>query len=162
MSIVLYFIINLWKQVENRTCFQFLKWKFFLTHVLSFVLSQVYYLPFTVFYNQCVLPTLFTTLPLMRDICIRENISILHGHSVRIRTGMNITLIMLRIWGEGGVKNMRVVLMARMCMYATYWAVASSEKVGGWVGAEWQRLSGQTLALPVIFTSHSKFESVAK
>lgn len=42
---------------------------------------KVYYLPFTVFYNQCVLPTMFTTLPLMRDICIRENISILHGHS---------------------------------------------------------------------------------
>ncbi|XP_028409015.1 N-acetylglucosaminyl-phosphatidylinositol biosynthetic protein-like isoform X2 [Dendronephthya gigantea] len=42
---------------------------------------KVYYLPFTVFYNQCVLPTMFTTLPLMRDICVREKITILHGHS---------------------------------------------------------------------------------
>ncbi|XP_046860104.1 phosphatidylinositol N-acetylglucosaminyltransferase subunit A-like [Xenia sp. Carnegie-2017] len=42
---------------------------------------KVYYLPFTVFYNQCALPTLFTTLPLMRDICVREQITIVHGHS---------------------------------------------------------------------------------
>jgi hypothetical protein len=59
--------------VFERTKFEALKY---------FLLFQVYYLPFTVFYNQCVLPTMFTTLPLMRDICVRENITILHGHSV--------------------------------------------------------------------------------
>ncbi|XP_030852765.1 phosphatidylinositol N-acetylglucosaminyltransferase subunit A-like isoform X1 [Strongylocentrotus purpuratus] len=42
---------------------------------------KVYYLPFGPFYNQCVLPTVFTTLPLIRNILIRENISIVHGHS---------------------------------------------------------------------------------
>ncbi|PRD23061.1 UNVERIFIED_CONTAM: Piga [Trichonephila clavipes] len=42
---------------------------------------MVYYLPVWVVYNQCTLPTLFTTFPLMRDILLRERISIVHGHS---------------------------------------------------------------------------------
>ncbi|XP_077980331.1 phosphatidylinositol N-acetylglucosaminyltransferase subunit A-like [Glandiceps talaboti] len=42
---------------------------------------KVYYLPFVPFYNQCVLPTLFPTLPLIRYICIRERVDIVHGHS---------------------------------------------------------------------------------
>ncbi|BFZ17338.1 hypothetical protein BsWGS_20377 [Bradybaena similaris] len=42
---------------------------------------KVYYLPFPPFYNQCVLPTLFLTLPLLRNIFVRENIQIVHGHS---------------------------------------------------------------------------------
>ncbi|XP_020610939.1 N-acetylglucosaminyl-phosphatidylinositol biosynthetic protein-like [Orbicella faveolata] len=42
---------------------------------------KVYYLPFGPFHNQCVLPTLYTTLPLMRCILIRERITIVHGHS---------------------------------------------------------------------------------
>ena len=43
---------------------------------------QVYYLPLVVFYNECVFPTLFATLPVMRYIFIREQITIIHGHSV--------------------------------------------------------------------------------
>ncbi|KJE95407.1 GlcNAc transferase [Capsaspora owczarzaki ATCC 30864] len=42
---------------------------------------KVYYLPNIVFYNQCTLPTLFTNLPLMRNIFVRERISIVHGHA---------------------------------------------------------------------------------
>ncbi|XP_041378436.1 phosphatidylinositol N-acetylglucosaminyltransferase subunit A-like [Gigantopelta aegis] len=42
---------------------------------------KVYYLPFPPFYNQCVLPTIFTTFPLLRNIFIRERITIVHGHS---------------------------------------------------------------------------------
>ncbi|KAK7093755.1 phosphatidylinositol N-acetylglucosaminyltransferase subunit A-like [Littorina saxatilis] len=42
---------------------------------------KVYYLPVPPFYNQCILPSLFTTLPLMRSVFIREKISIVHGHS---------------------------------------------------------------------------------
>ncbi|XP_071943184.1 phosphatidylinositol N-acetylglucosaminyltransferase subunit A-like [Antedon mediterranea] len=42
---------------------------------------KVYYLPIGPFYNQCVLPTLFTSLPIVRNILIREQISIVHGHS---------------------------------------------------------------------------------
>ncbi|XP_052824527.1 phosphatidylinositol N-acetylglucosaminyltransferase subunit A isoform X2 [Octopus bimaculoides] len=42
---------------------------------------KVYYLPFYPIYNQCILPSLFTTLPLLRDIFIREKITIVHGHS---------------------------------------------------------------------------------
>lgn len=42
---------------------------------------KIYYLPIPPFYNQCILPSLFTTLPLIRSIFIRENISIVHGHS---------------------------------------------------------------------------------
>lgn len=33
------------------------------------------------FYNQCVLPTMICSLPLIRNIFIRERISIVHGHS---------------------------------------------------------------------------------
>ncbi|XP_069122175.1 phosphatidylinositol N-acetylglucosaminyltransferase subunit A-like [Argopecten irradians] len=42
---------------------------------------KVYYLPFPPFYNQAILPTIFTTFPLLRNIFIRENITIVHGHS---------------------------------------------------------------------------------
>ncbi|KAL8571190.1 hypothetical protein ACOMHN_010651 [Nucella lapillus] len=42
---------------------------------------KVYYLPVPPFYNQCILPSLFTTLPLLRSVFIRENICIVHGHS---------------------------------------------------------------------------------
>jgi len=53
-------------------------------HLLTLLLLQVYYLPFPTMYNQCILPTILTTLPLLRNIFIRENISIVHGHSVCI------------------------------------------------------------------------------
>lgn len=42
---------------------------------------QVYYLPIKTFYNQVVLPTLIGTLPLVRNILIRECVEIVHGHS---------------------------------------------------------------------------------
>jgi len=42
---------------------------------------QVFYLPVKVFYNQCVLPTMVCSLPLIRYIFIRERITIIHGHS---------------------------------------------------------------------------------
>lgn len=43
---------------------------------------QVYYVPVAPFYNHCVLPTVFTTLPLLRFIFLREKINVVHGHSV--------------------------------------------------------------------------------
>ncbi|GAB1598450.1 phosphatidylinositol N-acetylglucosaminyltransferase subunit A-like isoform X1 [Argonauta hians] len=42
---------------------------------------KVYYLPFYPIYNQCIFPSMFTTLPLIREIFIREKITIVHGHS---------------------------------------------------------------------------------
>jgi phosphatidylinositol N-acetylglucosaminyltransferase subunit A len=42
---------------------------------------KVYYIPIKPFYNQCVLPTMYTTTCLIRDILIREQITIVHGHS---------------------------------------------------------------------------------
>lgn len=42
---------------------------------------KVYYLPIKVFYNQCVLPTMVCSIPLIRYIFIREQIQIIHGHS---------------------------------------------------------------------------------
>ncbi|KAK2184846.1 hypothetical protein NP493_250g02001 [Ridgeia piscesae] len=42
---------------------------------------KVYYIPMQPFYNQCVLPTVFSTLPLLRNIFLREKISLVHGHS---------------------------------------------------------------------------------
>ncbi len=45
--------------------------------------TQVYYLPIQTFYNQVTLPTMLTSMPLIRDVIIREGITILHGHGVR-------------------------------------------------------------------------------
>lgn len=42
---------------------------------------KVYYLPIQTFYNQCVLPTVICSLPLIRYIFIREQTTIVHGHS---------------------------------------------------------------------------------
>nr|CAD7570791.1 unnamed protein product [Timema californicum] len=42
---------------------------------------KIFYLPVKVFYNQCVLPTMICSLPLIRYIFIRERITIVHGHS---------------------------------------------------------------------------------
>jgi len=42
---------------------------------------KVYYLPIKPFYNQALLPTILTSLPLVRDVLLRERITIVHGHS---------------------------------------------------------------------------------
>jgi len=42
---------------------------------------KIYYLPIPPFYNQCILPTLFPSFPLIRQVLIRERIQIIHGHS---------------------------------------------------------------------------------
>ncbi len=42
---------------------------------------KVYYVPMQPFYNQVVLFTVFATLPLLRNIFVREGITIVHGHS---------------------------------------------------------------------------------
>ncbi|XP_033222094.1 N-acetylglucosaminyl-phosphatidylinositol biosynthetic protein isoform X2 [Belonocnema kinseyi] len=42
---------------------------------------KVYYLPIKVFYNQCILPTMVCSIPLIRYIFLREQIEIIHGHS---------------------------------------------------------------------------------
>lgn len=42
---------------------------------------KVYYLPIQTFYNQCILPTMFCNIPLLRYILLREQIEIVHGHS---------------------------------------------------------------------------------
>uniref|UniRef100_A0A1B6JHI6 phosphatidylinositol N-acetylglucosaminyltransferase n=1 Tax=Homalodisca liturata TaxID=320908 RepID=A0A1B6JHI6_9HEMI len=42
---------------------------------------KVYYLPIKTFYNQCVLPTMICSLPLIRYVFIREEITHVHGHS---------------------------------------------------------------------------------
>lgn len=42
---------------------------------------KVYYLPLQTFYNQSVLPTFITSIPLLRNIFLRERVAIVHGHS---------------------------------------------------------------------------------
>ncbi|XP_076303391.1 phosphatidylinositol glycan anchor biosynthesis class A isoform X2 [Lasioglossum baleicum] len=42
---------------------------------------KVYYIPVKVFYNQCVLPTMICSIPLIRYIFVREQIQIVHSHS---------------------------------------------------------------------------------
>lgn len=46
----------------------------------NFIL-QVYYLPVKTMHDQVVLPTLFASLSIFRNIFIRECIEIVHGHS---------------------------------------------------------------------------------
>ena len=43
---------------------------------------KVYYLPMIPFYNQCVLPCVYVSCSIIRDILLREKITIVHGHSV--------------------------------------------------------------------------------
>ena len=42
---------------------------------------KVYYLPQLPFYNNTSFPTVVSTLPMMRDIFVRERIQLVHGHS---------------------------------------------------------------------------------
>lgn len=42
---------------------------------------KVYYLPIKTFYSQCILPSMISSLPLIRYILLRERITIVHGHS---------------------------------------------------------------------------------
>lgn len=42
---------------------------------------KIYYLPIRTFYSQCILPTMMCNIPLLRNILIREQIDIVHGHS---------------------------------------------------------------------------------
>lgn len=77
-------------------------------------LMQVYYVPVWVVYNQCTFPTLFTTFPLIRYILLREEINIVHGHSVciffyyihniiyfnKVRLHVRFKQIRLSLWGE--------------------------------------------------------------
>ncbi|XP_064461193.1 phosphatidylinositol N-acetylglucosaminyltransferase subunit A-like isoform X2 [Ornithodoros turicata] len=42
---------------------------------------KVYHLPFLVIYNQCTLPTAMVSFPLIRNILLRESITIVHMHS---------------------------------------------------------------------------------
>lgn len=48
----------------------------YLTHGL-----KVYYLPIKVVYNQCILPTAVSNVPLLRTILLREKVDVVHGHS---------------------------------------------------------------------------------
>lgn len=42
---------------------------------------KVYYLPMIPFYNQCVFPCVYVSCAIIRDILLREDITIVHGHS---------------------------------------------------------------------------------
>nr|CAG4640817.1 EOG090X0515 [Eulimnadia texana] len=42
---------------------------------------KVYYIPVKTFYNQVMLPTIVSSIPLLRYIFLREKIEIVHGHS---------------------------------------------------------------------------------
>ncbi|CAG9090703.1 unnamed protein product [Plutella xylostella] len=54
---------------------------------------KVYYLPITVFYSQCVLPTMICNVFLLRYILIRESIEIVHGHSAFSVLGHEVSII---------------------------------------------------------------------
>ncbi|KAJ4857580.1 PIGA (GPI anchor biosynthesis) domain-containing protein [Trichoderma breve] len=41
---------------------------------------KVYHVPFLVIYRQATFPTVFSFFPILRNICIREQIEIVHGH----------------------------------------------------------------------------------
>ncbi|OAA79088.1 phosphatidylinositol N-acetylglucosaminyltransferase GPI3 subunit [Akanthomyces lecanii RCEF 1005] len=41
---------------------------------------KVYYVPFLIIYREATFPTVFSFFPIFRNICIREQIEIVHGH----------------------------------------------------------------------------------
>lgn len=53
---------------------------------------KVYYLPLLVIYNQCTLPTVMLSFPLIRDILLRESITIIHAHSAFSALALEVTL----------------------------------------------------------------------
>lgn len=53
-----------------------------LSELFSTLVIQVYYLPFVVVYNGCSLATIIGSLPWLRKIFLREQIQLVHGHSV--------------------------------------------------------------------------------
>lgn len=59
---------------------------------------KVYYLPIKTFYSQCVLPSMISSLPLIRYILIRERITIVHGHSA-FSTLAHETMIIAKLMG---------------------------------------------------------------
>ena len=78
-----------------------------LTHCFQFSscnLFQVYYLPIQTIYNQVTLPTMLAAMPLLREIVIREGITILHGHGVSGK-------------GEGRGGGVGVSVCTYMCMF---------------------------------------------
>lgn len=53
---------------------------------------KVYYLPFLVIYNQCTLPTVMVSFPLIRNILIREGITVVHAHSAFSALALEVIL----------------------------------------------------------------------
>lgn len=53
---------------------------------------KVYYLPFLVIYNQCTLPTIMISFPLIRNILIREDITVVHAHSAFSSLALEVML----------------------------------------------------------------------
>ena len=104
---------KVWLYIRVTGILNNLRWKLYISQ--KFISSpvyfkqipfwQVYYLPVPPFYNQCILPSLFSTLPLMRSVFIRENITIVHGHSVSSATDKTLTvdMIMYLIYKEESV-----------------------------------------------------------
>ncbi|KAL4707474.1 hypothetical protein ACJJTC_000118 [Scirpophaga incertulas] len=54
---------------------------------------KIYYLPVTVMYAQCVLPTMICNIALIRYILIRESIEIVHAHSAFSVMGHEVSII---------------------------------------------------------------------
>ena len=46
---------------------------------------KVFYLPIIPFYNQCILPCIYVSCAIIRDILLREKITVVHGHSVNYK-----------------------------------------------------------------------------
>lgn len=44
---------------------------------------KVYYFPLPTMYESCIFPSIFDTLPFFRDVLVREDIHIVHGHQVK-------------------------------------------------------------------------------
>jgi len=66
-------------KVSVSVCIQ--KSDHFIVLIYITFFFQVYYLPIKVFYNECVLPTMICSLPLIRYVFLRERITVVHGHS---------------------------------------------------------------------------------
>lgn len=59
---------------------------------------KVYYIPRLPFYAQSTFPTIYGTLPIVRVILIRERITVIHGHQVRVSIEVGVNACVPKRW----------------------------------------------------------------
>ena len=98
---------------------------------------KVYYLPFPPMYDQCTLPTLWSMMPLVREVFIREQVQIVHGHQATSNTThevlmhaktMGLTTVYTdhSLFGFGDAASININKILKMYLYSVDQCIAVS------------------------------------